>query len=141
MRTYHDVDQVFFERHEMMIPIDDGRVFKPAGRFQWLQRMAWRFLDRAGVLDQAYRPVEEVKRVQFNSQDFMTRLFKLKGVVEDFDREPTELIIGSQDFQELMVQKEINQPWGFSTEYMHGKTMAGLNVRVIPWMRGFVVLP
>lgn len=136
-----DVDLVFLERREWMLPISDGRVFKPAGRFQWLQRLAWRFLDRAGVLAQAYEPKEEVKRVRFQSKDFMSNLFKLKGLVEDFDMRPTELLIGAQDFEKLMHSPEINQPWGFGAEYMHGKTIMGLKVRVIPWTKGFVILP
>lgn len=55
------------------------------------------------------------------------------------------LLIGSENYAELMRGEIVNQRFDFRCELWredaNGRKILGLNVQVIPWMRGMVVMP
>ena len=85
----------------------------------------------------------KVVRVPVNGKDFMTRLWKQKReLVESFRREPTELLMGGEDYQELMDSPAVRQAFYVNASFNYGEhEVYGLKVRVIPWMRGILVMP
>ncbi len=90
-------------------------------------------------------PLDTVKviRVPVNGKDFMERLWKQKrALVENFRREPTTLWIGGEEYEELMSSPAVRQEFAVHAEFNYERReVYGLTVRVIPWMRGMLVMP
>lgn len=83
-----------------------------------------------------------VSRHILDARTFMERLYKQKGeIFKLLNREPTMVLIGARDYHELMSGPEFTQVFAFSAEYMKDRRIMGLTVKVIPWMRGILVMP
>lgn len=141
MKAY-TVDFVAQESCTTMVPMLDSFKFVPKGRAQWLQRMAWRFLNWRRAMEQAYEPKVTVKRHLIDADKFMDRLMKQKRALFDgFRKEGQRLVIGSEDYFELMSELAIYHHFNFRAEVGMSGRMMGLTVEVVPWMRGAVVMP
>lgn len=129
------------------VSIPEGYKFRPAGRLQWLQRAAWRLLGKFGALQQAVEPKFTVTRFSVDTDDFMERLFKQQeSLLEGFNRDAGVVLIGGEDFSEMMALPEIRQAISFDSHLYRGdghgaRTIIGLTIKVVPWMRGVLVLP
>lgn len=129
--------------------------FTPRGRFKGLQTWVWNKLIEHGFLKEATRRDATYEVVHINTRDFMEKLLAQKQEVFEQCMTPRTLIIGSRDFDELMRRDTGGTPFGFQSWYyqpgesyeLAGKTvrnppqLCGLTVKVIPWMKGMVVLP
>jgi hypothetical protein len=126
-----------------MLPMMDAFKFKPKGHAQWLQRIAWRFLNWRCAMEQAYEPTVTVTRHTVDADKFIHRLLEQKRALFDgFGKEGQRLIIGSEDYAELMNSPEITMHhFDFRAEVGYGRNIVGLTVEVVPWMRGAVVMP
>lgn len=131
------------ERFMEMAAMLDAFKFVPKGRMQWLQRLAWRFLNRQGAMEQAYEPKVTVTRHLVDDSDFIRRLEKQqRNLLQEFNREGRRLLIGSEDYAELMGSLEVQRHhFMFPAEACRGDSILGLKVEVIPWMRGMLVMP
>mgnify|MGYP003500764133 CR=1 len=141
MRPY-TVEFVAQESITTMVPMFDAFKFKPKGRAQWLQRLAWRFLNWRRAMDQAYEPTVAVKRHLIDADKFMDRLLKQRRALFDgYRKEGQRLVIGSEDYFELMGEPAIHHHFNFKAEVGMGRQLMGLDVEVVPWIRGAVVMP
>lgn len=89
-------------------------------------------------------PFDSVKvtRIPIDGIEFADRLFKQKRALFDsFGREAATLLIGGEDYKELMNSPDIRYNFSFQSEFNYGRQVYGLTVNVIPWMRGMVVMP
>jgi hypothetical protein len=125
------------------VPLLDAVKFKPKGRAQWLQRMAWRFLGWRQALEQAYEPKVTTTRHTIDADNFIERLMKQRESLFDaFHKEGQRLIIGSEDYAELMRSPEMSAHYfTFTADVGLGRRIIGLDVEVVPWIRGAVVMP
>lgn len=130
-----------------MVLLPEAYSLKPTGRAQWLQRLAWRFLHWRGALACAYTPTTKVTRHTIEAQSFMERIFKQRASIANYlNREGQTLLIGAQDYEELMMCPALYRQFDFRAEFFRGERgrdpqLMGLTVKVIPWMRGMVVMP
>jgi hypothetical protein len=126
-----------------MVEMLDAFKFKPMGRAQWAQRLAWRFLLWRRAMTQAYEPKVITTRHLIDSDLFIDRLLKQKRALFDGYRlEGRRLIIGSEDYAELMTSPDvIPHHFNFRAEFGFNRQIVGLDVEVVPWMRGAVVMP
>lgn len=126
-----------------MQPIPDGYKFNPSGRAKWLQRLAWRFLQWRGSLIQAYEPKDEVIRHVIEADTFIERILKQRNeLMRGFNRDGQTLLIGSEDYAQMMRAPEMrDHMFSFGARVGMDRQIVGLNVQVIPWMRGMVVMP
>lgn len=110
----------------------------------WLQKVCCWVLGKLG----AYRRDTQTK-IEYRTIDadnFMTRIAKQHAsVFELLNRKPKKLLIGAQDYAELMCETNSRYPFTFNASYAIGERgvarIMGLEVQVIPWMRGVLVLP
>lgn len=110
----------------------------------WLQKACCWVLGKLG----AYRQ-DTQKKIEYRTIDaasFMVRIAKQRSAVfELLNREPKELLIGAEDYAELMHEASTHVPFSFRASYAVGERgvaqIMGLKVRVIPWMRGVLVVP
>jgi hypothetical protein len=127
---------------QKMLPIPDGYRFKPQGRMQWLQRFAWWFLGKRHALEQAYEPMVKIERHRIDGDTFMERLFKQEeSIVREFERNPKQLLIGSEDYAAMMSEKETRQYFHFEAKYYRNGSIRGMQIVVVPWMKGMGVMP
>lgn len=108
---------------------------------KWWDRPRWWLVRRLGGVC----PLDTVKvtRVPVGGKDFMDRLWKQKrALVESFRREPSTLWIGSEEYEELMGSPAVREAFMFHSDFSYGRReVYSLTVRVIPWMRGMIVMP
>lgn len=108
---------------------------------RWWDRPRWWLVKLLGGTN----PLDTVKvtRIPIDDKDFMARLWKQKRALFDqFRREPATLWIGGEDYRELMSSPHIRESFQFSSSFNYGKhEVYGLTVKVIPWLRGMVVMP
>ncbi len=64
-----------------------------------------------------------------------------EGLMRRNYREPHLLFIGSEDFAELMDDTKLRQYFRFDVPYMYNNTFMGMEVHVIPWMKGVLGVP
>lgn len=83
-----------------------------------------------------------IERHVVNGATFMERLLKQRAELEGlFNRRPARLLIGAEDYAQMMREVVSSMPFSFSAEYGHRREILGLTVEVIPWMRGILVMP
>lgn len=110
----------------------------------WLQKACCWVLGKLGAYRQDTQTKIEYRTIDADS--FMVRIAKQHSAVfELLNRRPKELLIGAQDYAELMHETESHHMFSFDATYTRGehggRTVMGLKVRVIPWMRGVLVVP
>lgn len=118
---------------------------RPERGYVWIQRLCVWLLAKIGAF--ANVPSVTVARhdVGKEGDTFMTRLMRSKhAVLGSFDRDPTEVLIGPEEYSTLMGELIHYGQFEFESRYfrhVEGETRVyGLKVRVIPWMRGILVL-
>lgn len=147
MRNDQVVEFIDWRATTEMVATPDVFRFKPKGRLAFLQRLAWKFLHRTHAMESYSKPVTTVTRHRIDAAGFMERLYKQKAsIFRFFGKEPRRLLIGAETYQELMCSPEVMQAFSFRAGYMgdgrNGRyQVIGLDVEVIPWMTGMVVMP
>jgi len=132
----------FVETKEKRIPFSkkDCYVFREDKSFHLLQRICCWTMHKIGAFDMG--ETVTVTRYTIDSDVFMERIFKQqKHLLGYFNRKPKRLLIGSEDFSELMNSAEVRDVMMFNASYNYGREIYGLQVEVIPWMRGILVMP
>lgn len=142
------IDVVRLERLSEMRPITTAFEYKPANGWAWLQRLAIRVLRWRKCFACTEFVTYERHQIGRNGEDFMRHLFEQrKNLENNFNRKPSRLLIGAEDFAELMRQPPTTVGFDFRTEYYMSNgqdrkpSLCGLHVEVIPWMRGILVMP
>lgn len=133
----------FVEHRELreLVVVPDQYKFKPSGRFVWLQRLAWNFLAWTKALEHVSDDKVTFTRHTIDADDFIHRIDKQKeSLWRSFHKEGQRLLIGSEDYAELMNCSYMRTDFHFRAEICVNNKILGLTVEVIPWMRGMVVM-
>ena len=114
----------------------------------WLQKLCLFTLRKLKAFH--FGKALSVERHTIDAKSFMERLWKQRTELHSyFNMRPTVLLIGAEDYAEMMKDKLVNQSMSFQAEYLfssrnregHTKSMVlNMTVHVIPWMRGCVPL-
>jgi len=106
----------------------------------WLDMLRWKIVTWLG----GENPYDTVKvtRIPIDAEKFMEKVWLQKRYLfEAFNQRPQTLLIGAEDYEEMMSSPEITQSFVFEASYNFGeRQIQGLTVKVIPWMRGAVVM-
>ena len=126
----------------------DAYTFRKDRPWHWLQKLCLFTLRKLKAFH--FGKTLSVERHEIDPKNFMERLWKQKTELHSyFDMRPTVLLIGAEDYAEMMQDKLVNQSMSFQAEYRfssrnregHTKSMVlNMTVHVIPWMRGCVPL-
>lgn len=108
----------------------------------WLERALWNLLVRLG----AVRPVMEehiaYTEIILRTDDILREIAQQRSYVfEETDDKPLRIIMGRDKFTQLA-----NLPYDTQMHYgviLHKDplTMMGMEITIVPWMTGLVVLP
>ncbi|AMC34749.1 hypothetical protein [Janthinobacterium sp. B9-8] len=145
------INMVFHRRSDVFTPKnleEEFTVVNPS-------RKTKRFLaamKAKGRIKPAFLKTIEVEHVTFLASSFMERLYKAKrNIFENWNTRSRTLLMGPSDFEELMgvaaasfgMQFTASAKFGMPSSggYTYDAQVLGLNVRVIPWMSGMLLLP
>jgi hypothetical protein len=132
----------FVQTKEQRTPYfrNDAFSFRKDRPFHLLQRLCCWVMRKLMAFDIGEN-ISYTKHI-IDTRSFIDRLFKQQDHIKGhFNRRPTRLLIGAEDFAALMGTEEIRQMLTFRAEYGYNKEIMGLMVEVIPWMRGILVMP
>ena len=83
-----------------------------------------------------------IERHTIDASTFMNRLFEQKqSLLELFNLNPSLLLIGAEDYAAMMEDDVATRQFSFCAEYYSKNRAMGMTVKVIPWMRGVLVMP
>lgn len=111
----------------------------PERGWVWLQKLCIWVLRKLGCFYN--KPEVEIKRHIIAPDDFMERFFKQSNALEDLRMRPAAILVGAEDYRDLMQSSLANEAFSFPARYGHGGQICGLEVIVLPTIRGMVVLP
>jgi|SRR6185436_284936 len=127
-----NISYITFVRHREL-PV----LFKSVS---WYDALRWKLVKLLG----GYNPNDSVKveRIPVDGETFMEQLFKQRRALTDqFNRETEEVLVGAEDYEELMNCKNVVQYFNFQSKFMNLGIIQGVKIRVVPWMRGILVMP
>ena len=138
-------DQVieFVALKELRTPYDFTEAFqvRKDKKHVWLQKVCAWIMRKL----RAFQIAEHVtiERHVINGDKFMEAVFKQRSeLMRHFNRSAKSILIGSEDYASLMREGVAeNQAFAFQSHYRDGRQLIGLNVHVLPYMRGIVVVP
>lgn len=134
----------FFTRRDRRVPFvrKDAFALREDRGFVWLQKLAIFVLAKLGC--QLVEDRVEVQRVVLDGRTFVERILKQRAELErHFNKRAVSLLIGAEDYADLMGSPEITQMLTFRADdaYMYRGEFMGLTVTIVPWMRGLLVMP
>ena len=132
VRHYTDLNRYEFQPRVSKTAEQDFLVF--------FQKLAFRFLCWSGALVHPQAKDTTFERFTLDTGEFTHRLLKQQEELFNQNRRPVRLLIGADDFQELMGSPRIQEIMRFTAPIGFGREILGLKVEVIPWMRGMVTL-
>lgn len=139
------VQFVHYEQFTVPKYYSDVWQIRPSGRWESLQRFAQWFLAKTKASHPFVDEEVKVERCYINGDKFIERLLKQRASHIEWGREPKTLLIGSRDYAELMCEEEMHHAFSFVSDLHMGRDgrrmVFGLEVQVIPWMEGILVMP
>jgi len=126
-------------------PVTNAFEFRKDKKYHWLQKLCCKIMKKIGA--HYMMPYTTIKRTTIDTQDLLNQInLQHKEVFKSFNMRPTRLVIGVEDFQDLMGVTDVERYMTFDTQYsgsdsQGNRKIFGLNVAIVPWMKGMVVLP
>ena len=136
----------FIEPYSTFKTVTDNNAFavREDRPYLWLQKACCWVLGKLGAHRRDTQTKIEYRTI--DADNFMVRIAKQHAsVFELLNRRPKKILIGAQDYAELMRETNTHYPFTFNASYAIGERgvarIMGLEVQVIPWMRGVLVVP
>jgi hypothetical protein len=144
MKRVYEIQSLSLERTVSSFIDTEKFTFRPDKKWPWLQKICFAILRKLGA--NSIGEVVKIERRVIDSDSFMQKIFEQKNGIQTLFRiPPKELLIGAEDYAELMRQEISTMPFDFRATYSYDEykkqQIVGLDVKVIPWMRGILVVP
>lgn len=114
-----------------------------AKKFTWLQRLCINTLQRLGTFKSKKEVVTtkfSPKRIPIHYLDMVPYIKdQIVSLQRDYNVQAVRVLIGGEEYNSISGMLGILP--NFSYFYSDPKTLLGLTVEVIPWMKGIVVMP
>ena len=132
----------FVETKQTSTPVINPNSFQycPTHGWAWLQRLCISFLRWRQC--NTFGEKITITRHIIDSDNIIEQICKQKpALMQQYHQKAERLLIGADDFSELMKQPMLNQVFSFDAEYRYDGNIFGMKITVVPWMTGMVVLP
>ena len=121
--------------------VDDKKSyhFRRDKKFHFLQRICLKILEEIG----AHRTImdETISYVQINPNDTLEAIFRQKIEMCRQDMpERAQIFIGADDWNELFSHAQVHHHITMNVK-SQGPQIHGMNVTIVPWMKGVLVAP
>src|SRR3546814_7696299 len=121
---------------------EDRWEFKPHGRLSRLVRAAFAWAVRKGHFSNAFDERIEFSRHVIKPDSVIEAVVRQRAeVFEVSGRHPRVLVIGADDYSDLMSAPDFRSYFEFDAKVGFGDSVCGLKVKIVPWIRGVAVLP
>jgi len=146
MYRNQEVHFVALKERRLITELHNSFELRKDKKHVWLQKICFWLLGKL----EAYRQEESIAftRHAIEPKKFLDALFNQRLELDAvYNLRAHTLLIGAQDYEELMCSKEIYQMLSFnaSTEVRWGRygrgEIMGLKIVVIPWMKGTLLVP
>ena len=113
----------------------------------WRGRVAawlWRGLQRLGALGEAMQRMGKLHRADFVPKDVIDAIMRqYREYQRDYNKSPSMLVMGAEDLYELAGILGTEQSLGYHSFAISSpkREFYGMEIKIIPWMRGVVVVP
>lgn len=121
----------------------------PKRRALWLQKACCWIMKKLDC--EWFEPTAKITRIEVDPMRFMQEIFRQRESLYSLIRKDGQtLLIGADDFLEAMGSPEIYQQFCFKAQINRSHRnrwgevemkILGLDVVVVPWMKGMVILP
>lgn len=145
MKRVYEIQSLSLERTVSSFIDTEKFTFRSDKKWPWLQKVCFAILRKLGA--NSIGEVVKIERRVIDSDSFMQKIFEQKnGIQTLFNISPKQLLIGAEDYAQLMREEISTMPFDFRARYAYNdeynrQQIMGLNVKVIPWMRGILVVP
>ncbi len=115
--------------------------FTSRGKFQWLKKKLWAFLNKTGCLTQEIQDTTTHIKHSINPNKLMD-LVKA-GIIQANRayRIPSEIFIGPEEFNKILYEQNYDGGSIISTVIdERGKSLMGIKLTVLPYMSGVLVV-
>lgn len=137
---YGEVEFLAMRREIRVEDLHDTFALRQDRPLVWLQKLCFAVLRRLRAYE--ISRTEEIVRYPINGRSFMERLLtQRRELSRELGIAPRTLLIGGEDYEELMCAPEVRHAFQFNAPYCRDISVYGLTVKVIPWMRGMLVMP
>jgi hypothetical protein len=113
--------------------------FEPRKRWAWLHKAAWWFLRKTVGVSNAIKDRVDYKEVVIDRNRVADQICRAMDEMHIQHIRPGEVFMGPDMFDAAMM--ELRSSYEFQVEMGYNRTMFGLPVTVVPWMRGVLVVP
>lgn len=123
-----------------MVTLKHAYEFRRDLRYRWVQKICFWVLQKIGAYCQ--EDTVDVTYHDINTTDVLERLYRNIDIAYEYNHvDPEHIIMGSQDFHELMGIPGSHSHFQFDAQYGRSKRLLGIRVHVVPWIRGMIVVP
>lgn len=121
-------------------------VVTPAGRWKWLQRKAWNFLNKRGAVKPYHEMMIDYKQIVIDPDNLIRAIMETRRYLFSRGQEPHSVFIGREDVAELMSDAQylnlahtLHLQGRYRNMRPSGQVM-DLDLYIIPYMKGVLVL-
>lgn len=143
MKHPYEVQFIHTQTTQSWVILEDAWSLRTDFRWKWMARLAAWLIRKIGVNARDLRV--EVQRILIDPPQIIQKLMQQRRAMFDMGHDPSRVLIGAEDFAELMQLPEARHYFTIDTEYMKGgrdgRRVMDLKVEVVPWMRGCLVMP
>lgn len=133
------IEFLTMEKYDFPVRHDNVFALNTRRKAVWLQRACIWILRKLGC--EWTEITSKARRVVIEPRGFMQELHRQRAeIVSQLHGEPAVLLIGSEDFEQMMSTEVGGQSFCFNGEYMMDRRIYGLRVCVLPYLRGMVVI-
>ena len=135
----HRITLVREERISTLKLMPNAYSLNERGKAPWLQRLCFKVLSRLNCVHS--EEVVKYQQYDIDTEDLMKKIFEsVDGIQNSFNTKPDLLLVGGDDWAELMHSVRPEQGFQFMADYRRGPSVMGLMVHVVPWMNGILPL-
>ncbi len=121
----------------------DGWKVEPTGKWQWLQRKCWNFLNRCGAVKPYRESVYTSKRVDINADNIFEAVCNSKHRLLRDGHKPNHVFIGREDAAKMLSDPNYMNVGKLVTTNAragYGHEIYNLPVTIVPHMNGVLVI-
>lgn len=123
---------------ETLVPSTTAFEFLPKKKNIGVQKRLFKKLKRYGALEPVFNKVKVYTEHIPDANSLSALHQQMNQCCRISGRHPKRLIVGAQDWRELILSQEIHRQY---ISVQDDKILFGMQVEIIPWMKGIICLP
>ena len=123
---------------ETRVPSTTAFEFSPKKKNIGVQKRLFKKLKRYGALEPAFNRVKVYAERIPDANSLLALHQQMDQCYRISGQRPKRLIVGAQDWRELILSQEIHRQY---IAVQDDRILFGMQVEIIPWMKGIICLP